>query len=154
MLTPRRTAAPPVRAAAVPRAPRTPGRRGAVAVEFAVVSPLLFLLILGIIEFGRIMMLGQLASNSARAAGRVASISGNGTTDVTAMADAILKPAGIQGYTVKVLVNDVEKDASSASAGDKLEVRIAIPVRENGWLSSPVFVKGGTATGSAIMRRE
>ena len=98
--------------------PRTPSsgepgrnrRRAAAAVEFAVVSPLLFLLIFGIIEFGRLMMLGQLATNSARAAARVGSLSGSTTADISAMAGQALTPAGVKGASVKVYVNDVEKE--------------------------------------------
>ncbi|MFN5289463.1 MAG: TadE/TadG family type IV pilus assembly protein, partial [Planctomycetia bacterium] len=38
-------------------------RKGAAAVEFAIVAPLLFLLILGIIEFARIFMVVQIINN-------------------------------------------------------------------------------------------
>ena len=46
---------------------RTRFRKAAAAVEFAVVSPLLFTAVLGIIEFGRAMMVLELLNNAARA---------------------------------------------------------------------------------------
>ena len=131
-----------------------PRRKAVVAVEFAVVCPLLIMLILGIIEFGRIMLLGQLASNTARAAARVGSISTRTNTNIKQAASDSLDPAGIKNWTASVLVNDVEADASTAGTGDKIEVRIGIPLDTNGWLPTPIFVKGGTVTGSSILRRE
>jgi hypothetical protein len=49
-------------------------RKGAAAVEFAVVSPLLFLLLLGLWEVGRIVEVQQVAWNSAREGARDASM--------------------------------------------------------------------------------
>ena len=40
-------------------------RKGAAAVEFALVMPLFFMLILGIIEFGRAIMVEQIITNAA-----------------------------------------------------------------------------------------
>jgi Flp pilus assembly protein TadG len=53
-------------------------RRGAAAVEMAFVFPLFMLLVLGIVEFGRYMMVGQLLTNASREGARMA-VSGNFT---------------------------------------------------------------------------
>ena len=45
-------------------------RRGAAVIEFAVVAPLLFLLILVIFEFGRMVMAHQILTNAAREGAR------------------------------------------------------------------------------------
>ena len=45
-------------------------RVGAVAVEMAIVLPLLLVLVFGIIEFGRLMMVQQILVNTAREAAR------------------------------------------------------------------------------------
>lgn len=47
-------------------------RRGAAAVEFAVVLPLMLLLIFGLIEFGRYMMVAQTLVNMSREGARMA----------------------------------------------------------------------------------
>src|SRR3974390_1590511 len=58
-------------------------RRGASAVEFAVVAPFFFLLVLGLIEFGRALMVQHMLNNAARIGARVATIEGKANSDVT-----------------------------------------------------------------------
>ena len=41
-------------------------RRGVATVEFAIVAPLFFLLVLGCIEFGRALMVQQMLTNASR----------------------------------------------------------------------------------------
>ena len=55
-------------------------RRGVAAVEMAFVFPIFMLLVLGVIEFGRYMMVGQLVTNAAREGSRLA-IRGTFTED-------------------------------------------------------------------------
>src|SRR5688572_19458855 len=49
-------------------------RRGAAALEFAVVAPLLFLFFFGIVEFGRAMMVLSVVTNSARSGVRAGAV--------------------------------------------------------------------------------
>jgi hypothetical protein len=73
--------------------------RGAAAVEFALVVPLLIMLVFGIIDFGYLINRVSLVNNAARDAARVASL--NGThAEVVATADAALD--GIPGTSVAV----------------------------------------------------
>ena len=54
-----------------PRSSRVYGRaarRGVAAVEFAVVAPVFFLLVAGVIEFGRAMMVESILANAAQRA--------------------------------------------------------------------------------------
>ncbi len=46
-------------------------RRGAAIVEFAVIAPLLFFLIFGMIEFGRVIMVMQVMTNATREGARL-----------------------------------------------------------------------------------
>src|SRR5687767_15081283 len=57
-------------------------RRGAAVVEFAMVAPLLFLLIFGLIEFGRVVMVQQVLTNGAREGARVGVLDDATKTDV------------------------------------------------------------------------
>lgn len=50
------------------------GNRGAVAVEFALVLPLLLLLVLGGIDWGYFFFVGQIAANAAREGARTAAL--------------------------------------------------------------------------------
>jgi Flp pilus assembly protein TadG len=58
--------------------------RGAAAVEFALVMPLLFLLVFGIIEFGFVFNKELSVTHSAREGVRVFALNGNGTAAQTA----------------------------------------------------------------------
>ena len=58
-------------------------RRGVAAVEFALVAPLFFTLILGIIEFGRMMMVQEILVNAAREGARAAILPGETDAQVT-----------------------------------------------------------------------
>src|SRR5438094_7091984 len=79
--------------------------RGVVAMEFAIVASLLFILLLGMIEFGRAMMVLNVVSNAARTGARAGSLSSGSYSSATAAAGAVLTAAGITAtptYTVKV----------------------------------------------------
>lgn len=58
-------------------------RRGQALVEFAMVAPLFFLLLLSIIEFGRAIYYVQILNNAAREGARYAIVHGNESTDPT-----------------------------------------------------------------------
>lgn len=79
------------------------GQDGQSLVEFALVVPILLVLIIGIAEFGRAWMTRNIMTGAAREAVRIAAVrSGSGTTDNTFRdrADAVLSSAGITGATV------------------------------------------------------
>lgn len=71
-----------------------PDDRGAAAVEFGLVAPLMLLLVLGIMDFGWMLLQANLVNNVARDATRVASLSGT-YSEIEAMVDAELTSVGI-----------------------------------------------------------
>ncbi|MFK4296026.1 Flp pilus assembly protein TadG [Arthrobacter sp. GAS37] len=62
--------------------------RGAVAVEFAILAPVLIMLLLGIMEFGRVYNVQVSLSNAAREGVRVMAISNDQTAAKTAAKNA------------------------------------------------------------------
>ncbi len=70
-------------------------QRGAAAVEFALVTPLLLMLVMGILDFGWMIMKANLVNNAARDAARVASLAGT-YDEIDATLDAELTSAGIE----------------------------------------------------------
>src|SRR5688572_15466160 len=86
------------------QAPGLPTRRGAAAVEMAVVLPLLFLMIVGVWEVGRMVEVQQLLSNAVREGGRQAS---TGIKDADAVKDAVVTYLKTNGIT-KVSASDVK----------------------------------------------
>src|SRR5262245_55885836 len=73
---------------------QTRARRGAYVVEFAVVAPVAFLLIFGIFEFGRLMMVQHALNGAARIACRKASLA-NSTSATTVDTTARNAMAGV-----------------------------------------------------------
>jgi Flp pilus assembly protein TadG len=132
-------------------------------IEFAVVAPVLFLLLLGIFEIGRGLMVSELLLAGARAGCRVGVIAGKSSSDVKTATDAYLKAVGVQGDTATVLVNDVAVSGSgpdpltNAPSGAEVTVRITVPVSSITWLPQGQFL-GSSSTlslkGQFTMRRE
>src|SRR3954467_14420170 len=107
-------------------------RPGVVAMEFAIVASLLFVLLLGMIEFGRAMMVLNVVSNAARTGARAASLSSGSYSSATAAAGAALTAAGIttaQTSTVTVNGFGVNTDAAfqlAATSGAAVSVKVAV----------------------------
>jgi Flp pilus assembly protein TadG len=69
--------------------------RGAEVVEFAVVLPLLLLVLMGIIDFGMLFQRYHVVTNAAREGARVAVLPGYSTADVQERVDQFLTAAGL-----------------------------------------------------------
>jgi Flp pilus assembly protein TadG len=131
-----------------------PERRGIAVVEFAVVASLLFLLVLGIIEFGRAMMVLEMLNNAARNGARIGSLNGSATSDVNTAVTNALAGAGFSGVTTTVQVNSADADASTAVTGDSVSVSVKVPYNNVTWLPTSMFLSGRTLGSYVVMRRE
>src|SRR5258708_2771796 len=114
------------------RKPRHLSRCGAAAVEFAVVAPLLFSVVLAILEFGRGMMVAETLSAAARAGARAASLSGATNASATTIVTSNL--TGITGTTVTMTVNGATKNASQSVSGDTVALAVSVPYSSVSWL--------------------
>jgi Flp pilus assembly protein TadG len=125
-------------------------RRAAAAVEFAIVAPVFFLLILGMIEYGRMVMVQQVITNASREGARQAVLDGATTAEVTAAVNSYLSSGSITGATVTVTPNP----PSNAGFGDPVTVSVSIPFSQVSWLPSPMYLGGKTLIATTVMRRE
>ncbi|MBI3838037.1 MAG: pilus assembly protein [Planctomycetia bacterium] len=125
-------------------------RRGAAVVEFAVVAPVFFLLVFGMIEYGRLVMVQQILTNAAREGARVGVLDNSTTSDVTTACNRYLSSANIQNATIAVSPSP----PSSAPAGGPVSVTVSVGFNQVSWLPSPLFLGGTTMTFTATMRRE
>lgn len=124
--------------------------RGAAAVEFAIVAPIFFMVVLGIIEFGRMSMVQQIITNGAREGARIAVFDDTTTAQVEARVNNYLASTGITGHSV-----DVDPSPPSlAGFDDPVTVTIIIPFDKVSWLPAPFFIKGTDLQARAVMRRE
>ncbi len=129
---------------------RRKNRRGASAVEFALVAPVFMLLVFGMIEYGRMVMVQQLLTNAAREGARRAVLDGATTAEVTTAVSTYLSGASVAGASVAVTPNP----PTSATAGQPVTVSVSIPYSQVSWLPSPMFLGGRTLTSNSTMRRE
>jgi hypothetical protein len=125
-------------------------RRAAAAVEFAIVAPIFFLLVLGMIEYGRMVMVQQVITNASREGAREAVLDGATVASVTSTVNEYLTTGSISGATVTVDPNPL----SDAEFGDPVTVTVSIPFDQVSWLPSPMYLGGRTMTASTVMRRE
>jgi len=106
-------------------------RRGQAVVEFALVLPLLLLLVFGAIEFGRVLLRLHLLTTAAREAARVGSLPNNVEADVQDKVDDVLEAAGMESgsWSVETAVSDpdgVERTGglTDAQQGDRVQVAV------------------------------
>jgi len=134
--------------------PCPPRRRGAAALELAVVLPLLALLLLGIWEVGRVVEAQQLVSNAAREGGRQASTGSKTSDQVQQDVLNYLAKAGVDttGSTVTItnLTDSTRNDPTTAQQMDELQVTVALPAKNVRWALLTPILSGTTLTGSAI----
>lgn len=120
-------------------------RAAATTVEFAVVAPIFFVLVLGMVEVGRGLMVQHLLLNAARQGCRAGILPSNGNTDISNAVSSTLAPAGITTQSVSVTVNDASADASTASTGSDVTVSISVPVSSVTWLPVGRFLSGNVS---------
>lgn len=125
-------------------------RRGVTAVEFAFVAPVFFIMVLGIIEFGRAMMVQSLLTGAAQQGARAGSLTNASTANVTSSVNNYLSSGGISGASTTVSPSP----PSSASSGQAITVTVTIPYSQVSWLPSPSYLKTTTLRSTALVVRE
>jgi Flp pilus assembly protein TadG len=133
--------------------PSVAGRRAISAIEFAVVVPVFVVIVLGMIEIDRALMVQHLLTNAARQGARIGVIEGKSTSDITTAVYNGLTSMGISGDTATVQVNDNTADASTANVNDEITVIVTVPVANVSWLPGLSFLSGNL-TGRYTLRRE
>ena len=128
-------------------------RQGAAAVEFALVAPIFFLMIFGIIEVGRAIMVQQVITNASREGARIAVLDSPTPTAglVAGTVETYLQNAGIPGGTVTI----DPAEPTTAGYGQPVTVTVGVPFSAVSWLPSAMFISENTnLTASTVMRRE
>ena len=125
-------------------------RRGAAAVEFAVVAPIFLLLVFGMIEYGRMVMVQQVLTNASREGARRAVLDGSTNQDVVDDVDPYLSSGSIDGANIPV----TPTNPGDAAFGDPVTVSVDIQFSQVSWLPSPMYLGGRTLSATTVMRRE
>lgn len=128
-----------------------PNRRpGAATVEFAIVAPLFIMLVFGMIEYGRMVMVQQLITSAGREGARMGVLEGVTVDQVTTTVTNYLEESSVNGATVTVSPSPL----GSARYGEPVTVKVSVPFDSVSWLPSPMYLGGKTLKSVAIMRRE
>ena len=118
-------------------------RSGVAAVEFAIVAPIFFLLVLASLEFGRMNMIRHTADQAAYEAARYAMVPGATAAEARAKANSLLQIVGTRGATVTVI----------GPTDDEVTVNVSVPMNQNGWIS-PRFSKDHTIRATSTLKTE
>jgi Flp pilus assembly protein TadG len=135
-------------------------RSGQAIVEFALVVPVLVLMVFGAIEFGRAYYDLHLLTNAARAGARVGALPEKVESDVSAAVDDFLAAVGLAGgWTTSVTVKDpdgVERAGglSNALQGDRVQVTVSHDFVVLTGTVLPGFTGSIELDGSCVFRRE
>lgn len=145
-----------------PRIPTAPRRTGAAVVELAIVLPVFLMIVLGIVEFGRAMMVGQLLTNGARHGARQAIIEGSTNAEIQQeIEDLLTSTLNIPASSLNVLIEvepapgnpDPADNLSVAKPKDLVKVTVSVPFDQVAYVAGR-FLNGTTLRGHCVMRHE
>jgi len=125
-------------------------RSGAVLIEFAFVAPVFFVMVLGIFEFGRAMMVQTLLTSASQQGARAGALNGAQLADVTTAVNTYLTGAGVSGASTTC----TPSPPSNAAPGTDVKVTVSIPYTSVSWIPTPKYLKTATLSSTAIVQRE
>lgn len=128
-------------------------RRGIATVEFAVIVPLLVLLMMGMLEVTRAIQVKNYLTDAARSSCRLGIQNGKNSQNVTDNINAILTAHSIDPTqaTITILVNGSAADVNTAKKYDKISVSIAIPISRVSWVKASYFSATALTSETMVM---
>jgi Flp pilus assembly protein TadG len=145
---------------------RPGGRRAAAAVEFALVVPLLALLMVGLFELSRGMMVKQVLSDAARKGCRTGILGQFGNQDIINDATNVMRdnnfdatkfnPPALGSITITVTAPDGTplSDALDAPSGSTVSVQVGIPAASFQWISAYFLTDSMMVSDAVVMMKQ
>mgnify|MGYP001813581500 FL=1 len=130
-------------------------RSASAVVELAVVAPVFFLLLFGLVELGRTLMVKHALTESARAGCREAILSTTINLDDADQAARELLFAYTSGAqdSSTCRVSIFPSDLSAVERGEEITAVVEIDCADISWIA-PSYMKNKTLRGEATMKRE
>ncbi|MCM2373497.1 TadE/TadG family type IV pilus assembly protein [Aporhodopirellula aestuarii] len=128
-------------------ASRRAKRTGAVAVEFAVVAPLLFMFFFAGFEFCRVAMIRHTVDNAVYEGARRGIVPGGTNGEVRTEAERVLSTIGLRNFSLSVTPAVFDDET------DEITVRLTVPLDVNTFVPAQYFV-GKEIQRELTMRRE
>ena len=135
---------------------RRASRRGATAVEFALVATVFFMFVFAVFEIGRLMMLQQIMGEACRQGARRAILENASETTIVDQIEAKLAANTIPGATVEITWPNKATQSNMANLGfqDPLTVRATVPYDDVSWLVPTWVLQGAVMEAKCTMRVE
>lgn len=132
---------------------RTVRRHGVAAVEFALLLPVLGILVLGLCELSRAITVKAALTDAARHGCRTAIRPATTTAVVLADVNKVLTDNRISttAATVTILVNGSAANAHTARMNDRISVRVSIPYGQVSWTASFCFMGSQTLESETVV---
>lgn len=125
-------------------------RCGAAAVEFALVAPVLLLLLFGMVEVGNYLRATQMMTNISRDAAREASAEGTTPAGYRKYLDDLFEKMGVEGLPIQVVLDPSDP---RAPAGTPVRATASIGFRDFHWYP-PFMLRGAKVKAATVMRKE
>jgi hypothetical protein len=125
-------------------------RSGMAMVEFALILPLLMLLLLGTMEMGWMFFRMHEISSIAREAARVAIRPDSTNATVATRVSGLTEDLGFDTYTLTVVPDNI----AALNAGQQIQVTLEVPYSEAGLFSTGLVRLPGTLRARATMAKE
>ena len=130
-------------------------------VEMAVCLPLLVMVILAIVEFGRGMMVAELLNDAARVGARQAIIAGSSDAQVTQTILTFMQATSVnsQAVTVNITVTPAAgnpnpgNEVANAHTGDTCAIQVLVPFNQVSYIPG-TYLAGETLKGACTMLHE
>ncbi|HKA05912.1 MAG TPA: TadE/TadG family type IV pilus assembly protein [Gemmataceae bacterium] len=148
-------------------------RAGAAVIEFAAVVPVLLLFILGIVEYGRMLMIAQMTTSGSREGARYAVQADATPSSVDQYVRTYLSQASIPSDAVNAIAIEYQVSSSNSLytaenqgwvtatnlsallSGTAIRVRVEVNYSAVSWLPTGVFLPSETKlSGTTVMRKE
>jgi Flp pilus assembly protein TadG len=124
------------------------GDRGAASVEFALILPVLLLVLFGIVQFGLLFSVQNQMVNAAREAARAMAVEGATETEGENLAMAHLSAYGDMNFTVDAV------DADPANGNPDVSVTVQVPATDAVVVDVLGLFGGRNITQRIVMRQE
>jgi len=140
-------------------------RQGTVSLEFALVLPILLMLLLGVIEFSRALQVGQMVTNVAREGARQAIVTGTSNGDIEDVVfDRLQELLGLSTADLGQCYVDItvepaagnpnpSDEVANALSGDICRIEITVPYTVAEYTSLG-FLNSSEFHGISAMRHE
>jgi Flp pilus assembly protein TadG len=130
-------------------------RRGAAAVEFALVAPVFLLLVFGLIELGRMVMVQQALTNAAREGCRTATLATTqSNSEVESTIRNFLNSVMHNASSAEAVRVSVPSGLSNVAAGTDLTVSVEVDYSDVSWLPMQYLGLNPTIAAKQVGKRE